>query len=299
MYMRIFKFLVLGTALGVLAGLSGHNGQLGLAQNCSIVVFGNQLNQRVIDQVPAGAIICVMGGEAKQSLRINKSLTLLGVSKTVIESSAPGYPALRIESQAEIDVTILGITFVGAPDYSDTRECVLEAPIWTCPDVIDIRGQARVTLLEVALSEGRDGLHVEGAARVVVKKESIIDENRRHGVFVRDSARVALTQKTRIQSNGTSDRCSKPEVFCNGIEVQGQGVVELTDARIWTNTDWGISAMLKQCGYKEDNFTGQVIIEGETLIDSNNRSGNQTGMGNPGSHPWNRPEVLDGQVCLP
>lgn len=297
MYTRIFKFLVLGTALMV-AGLSEPSGQLGLAQNCSIVVFGNQLNQRVIDQVPAGAIICVVGGETKQSLRITKSLTLLGVSKPVVTSSAPGYPALRIESQAEIDVTILGITFVGAPDYSDSRECVLEAPIWTCPDVIDIRGQARVTLLQVALSEGRDGLHVEGAARVVVR-ESIINENRRHGVFVRDSASVALTQKTRIQSNGTSARCSKPEVFCNGVEVQGQGVVELTDARIWTNTDWGISAVLKQCGYREDNFTGRVIIQGETLIDSNNRSGNQAGMGNPGSHPWNRPEVPDGQVCLP
>lgn len=296
--MRTFKFLVLGTALVVLAGLSGHNGQLGLAQNCSIVVFGNQLNQRVIDQVPSGAIICIVDGEAKQSLRINKSLTLLGVSKPVIESSAPGYPALRIESQAEIDVTILGITFVGAPDYSDSRECVLEAPIWTCPDVIDIRGQARVTLLQVILSEGRDGLHIEGTSRVVVK-DSIVDENRRHGIFVRDSARVAVTQKTRIQSNGTSDRCSKPDVFCNGVEVQGQGVVELTDARIWTNTDWGISATLKQCGYREDNFAGQVTFQGETLIDGNNRSGNQNGMGNPGAHPWNRPEVSDGQVCVP
>ncbi len=298
MYTRIFKFLVLGTALVVLAWLSGHNGQFGMAQSCSIVVFGDQLNQRVIDQVPAGAIICVMGGEAKQSLRINKSLTLLGVSKPVVKSSAPGYPALRIESQAEIDVTILGITFIGAPDYSDSRECVLEAPLWTCPDVIDIRGQSRVTLLQVILSEGRDGLHIEGAARVTVK-ESIIDENRRHGVLVRDSARAALTQKTRIQSNGTSDRCSKPEVFCNGIEVQGQGRVELTDARIWTNTDWGISAVLKQCGYGEDSFSGQVTFQGETLIDSNNRSGNQDGKGNPGNHPWNKPEVADGQVCLP
>ncbi len=294
----ILKFLIVGLALVVLIGTSGHNGQVGIAQSCTIVVFGNQLNQRVIDQVPAGAIICIVDGEAKQSLRINKSLTLLGVSKPVIQSSAPGYPALRIESQTEIDVTIMGITFIGAPDYSDSRECVVEAPIWTCPDVIDIRGQARVTLLQVILSEGRDGLHVEGTARVVAK-ESIIDENRRHGVFVRDSAAVTLTQKTRIQSNGTSDRCSKPEVFCNGVEVQGQGVVGLTDARIWTNTDWGISAVLKQCGYREDNFTGRVIIQGETIIDGNNRSGNQASMGNPGSHPWNRPEVPDGQVCLP
>lgn len=72
--MRIFKFLVLGMALVVLAGLSGHNGQLGLAQNCSIVVFGDQLNQRVIDQVPAGAIICIIGGRGETELTYQQEL---------------------------------------------------------------------------------------------------------------------------------------------------------------------------------------------------------------------------------
>lgn len=296
--MRIFKFLLVGVVMMVFTGFIGHNGQFGMAQNCSIVVFGSQLNQRVIDQVPAGAIICVMGGETKQSLRIGKSLTLLGVSKPVIESSAPGYPALRIESQTEIDVTIIGITFIGAPDYSESRECVLEAPLWTCPDVIDIRGQSRVKLLQVTLSKGRDGLHIEGTARVEVK-ESIVEENRRHGVFIRDLARVALTQKTRIQSNGAGPRCLEPGIFCNGVEIQGQGILELHTARIWTNTDWGVSAVLKQCGYREDSFTGQVTFQGETLIEGNNRSGNQNGKGNPGNHPWNRPDAPDGQVCLP
>jgi len=298
MYARIVKVLVVGVALAVFTGASGHNGQLGMAQSCSIVVFGNQLNQRVIDQVPAGAIICIVDGESKQSLRIGKSLTLLGVSKPVLQSSAPGYPALRIESQAEIDVTIVGMTFIGAPDYSDSRECVLEAPIWTCPDVIDIRGSSRVTLLQVIVSEGRDGLRIGGTARVEIK-ESIVDENRRHGVFVGDSAKVVLTQKTAIQSNGTGPQCSKPEIFCNGIEIQGQGALEINTAQVWTNTDWGVSAVLKQCGYGEDSFSGRVTFQGETLIDGNNRSGNQDGKGNPGNHPWNQPNVSDGQVCLP
>jgi len=298
MYTQVVKGLVVCAALVVFIGASGHNGQVGMAQNCTIVIFGNQLNQRVIDQVPAGAVICIVNGEAKQSLRIGKSLTLLGVSKPVIQSSAPGYPALRIESQAEIDVTIVGITFIGAPDYSDSRECVVEAPIWTCPDVIDIRGLSQVTLLQVIVSEGRDGLHIGGTARVEVK-ESIVDENRRHGVWIGDSARVALTQKTRIQSNGAGSQCSKAEIFCNGIEIRGQGALELKAAQVWTNTDWGVSAVLKQCGYREDSFSGQVTFQGETIIDGNNRSGNQDGKGNPGSHPWNQPNVSDGQVCLP
>ncbi len=298
MYARILKFLVVGAALAVFAGVSGHNGQLGMAQNCTIVVFGNQLNQRLIDQAPSGSVICIVNGETKQSLRIDKSLTLLGVSKPVIQSSAPGYPALRIGGLAEVVVTIVGITFIGAPDYSETRECALEAPIWTCPDVIDIRGPSRVALSQVIVSEGRDGIHIAETARVEVK-ESIVDENRRHGVWVGDSARVALIQKTKIQSNGAGDRCSDPKVLCNGIEVRSQGAVELRASQIWTNKDWGVSAVLKRCGYQEDNFTGQVIFQGDTIIEDNNKSGNQDGLGNPGDHPWNRPDVPDGQVCLP
>lgn len=43
----------------------------------------------------------------------------------------------------------------------------------------------------------------------------------------------------------------------------------------------------------------RVTFQGNNVIEGNNTSGNQDGMGNPGDHPWNRPEVPDGQVCLP
>ncbi len=45
--------------------------------------------------------------------------------------------------------------------------------------------------------------------------------------------------------------------------------------------------------------TGKVTFQGTNVIEGNNKSGNQNGMGNPGNHPWNRPRVPDGQVCLP
>ena len=50
-----------------------------------------------------------------------------------------------------------------------------------------------------------------------------------------------------------------------------------------------------------DNFTGTVVFEEIDLDDiaGNSTSNNQKDMGNPGNHPWNRPEVPDGQVCLP
>jgi hypothetical protein len=72
----------------------------------------------------------------------------------------------------------------------------------------------------------------------------------------------------------------------------------LLDSRILHNADWGLAVWLRQCGYW-DIFTGQVVIKGHNVIKDNNKSGNQAGMGNPGDHPWNQPEVPDGQVCLP
>lgn len=67
------------------------------------------------------------------------------------------------------------------------------------------------------------------------------------------------------------------------------------------NADWSVGAALKQCGYEEDKFTGQVVFEDMRLeeISGNSITNDQTGKGNPGNHPWNRPDVLDGQVCLP
>ena len=62
-----------------------------------------------------------------------------------------------------------------------------------------------------------------------------------------------------------------------------------------------MGAALQQCGHWGDYFTGTVSFEDMMLEDirGNNTSGNQNGMGNPGNHPWNRPDVPDGQVCLP
>lgn len=81
--------------------------------------------------------------------------------------------------------------------------------------------------------------------------------------------------------------------------VQYQAELVIFNSVIKDNTDWGVTAVLEKCGFFSDNFTGQVMFQGNNQIYSNNTSGNQNSMGNPGNHPGNRPDVSDGQVCLP
>lgn len=84
-----------------------------------------------------------------------------------------------------------------------------------------------------------------------------------------------------MEGNGTYPRCQEVEIICNGIRVWDQAQLTLIDSTIKDNTDWGLAAWLKQCGYDRDLFTGQVVFEGQNVIEDNNKSGNH--KGNPGS----------------
>lgn len=41
----------------------------------------------------------------------------------------------------------------------------------------------------------------------------------------------------------------------------------------------------------------KVVFDGKNVIEGNNKAGNQNGKGNPGNHPLKN--LADGQVCLP
>jgi len=38
--------------------------------------------------------------------------------------------------------------------------------------------------------------------------------------------------------------------------------VEISNSTIRNNTDWGIAAWLRKCGYDENDFTGMVLWQG-------------------------------------
>jgi parallel beta-helix repeat protein len=162
--------------------------------------------------------------------------------------------------------------------------------------------QATITDSQVSDNDGV-GIRMGDSAQATIT-DSQVSDNGYDGIKMWGSAWAEIRGST-IEGNGTHGDCWSPgpEGFkiCNGIEVSDEAQVAVRDSTIRNNTDWGVAAYLKQCGYRRDNFTGQVIFKEMDLDDiaGNNTSGNQDGMGNPGNHPWNRPDVPDGQVCLP
>jgi parallel beta-helix repeat protein len=173
---------------------------------------------------------------------------------------------------------------------------------------LDVGNLAQVSLINSTVSGNRyDGLIVSGGT--VDLTGSLISSNGQSGIWVWGFARVKVHQST-IDGNGTDPSCQQPGPslykICNGITASWESKTTIIESKIVNNTDWGLAAELKKCGYDEDGFnrfwgTGQVTFEGMELedISGNNTSGNQNGLGNPGNHYWNRPDIPDGQVCLP
>jgi parallel beta-helix repeat protein len=188
-----------------------------------------------------------------------------------------------------------------------------------------VEGSNQLTLTDTAISDNDlRGLFVAESATVSLQN-SIVSGNGSDGLVVRDSATVSLQNSTIsgngedgldvwesatvevrgsiLEGNGTNPSCWisrrrwNPEMICNGIEVWGGSQLRLINSTIKNNADWGLAAVLKQCGYDRDRYSTNVVFEGHNVIEGNNKSGNH--KGNPGNHPWNRPGVPDGQVCLP
>lgn len=150
-------------------------------------------------------------------------------------------------------------------------------------------------------SENRGrGVNVAGGASADLSSVTI-SGNGLDGIYAHsvtgNPATVEIKGST-IESNGLDPMCSETTRICNGIFAGHRARITISSSFIRNNTDWGVSALMERCGYKAD-APWQVDLDINNVIGGNNKSGNQDGMGNPGNHPWNRPNVPDGQVCLP
>lgn len=188
---------------------------------------------------------------------------------------------------------------------------------------IAMDGQTQATITASQISDNRWlGIGLLGLAQLIMKEcnvsnnrligiamysgrlalsDSQISNNGWIGVELDNSAQATITT-SRIQYNGADEAsCQQKELYCNGILVGERAQLKLTRSQVRANADWGIGALLRQCGAASNLFPDQVLFEDMMLedINGNNTTGNQDGMGNPGNHPWNRPSVPDGQVCLP
>jgi parallel beta-helix repeat protein len=150
---------------------------------------------------------------------------------------------------------------------------------------LSVRSVALVSLSESTISGNKDdGLNVEDSALVNLSG-STVSGNGDDGLVIWDSAMMAVRSSI-IEGNGTNPNCQEPgpdsNKICNGIEVSNASQTMIIDSIIRGNTDWGVAAHLKQCGYSQDEFYGQVAFILVREIEGNNTAGNH-----------------QGQVCLP
>ncbi len=277
--------------------------------------------------------IVITAGTYDVNLFIRKSLNLVGIAqeRTIIKGLRSD-PVLTIGSDTPIEVRIENLTITGARwgfpglniDIGDQVKVSLTdstvssnegfgiamrggSPMVSLIDstVIGNRldglsnnvgllrggiGSPTVSLINSIVSgNGQSGLEMGGSATVSLI-DSTVASNGGTGLVALEEARVEVRSSTIIESNG------------NGLTVMEQARATVIDSTIRNNTNWGVAAVLKECGFSDDavqlyGFTGQVVFEGTNKIEGNNTSGNQDGMGNPGEHPFK--DLPDGQVCLP
>lgn len=178
----------------------------------------------------------------------------------------------------------------------------------------DERSGAQVKLTESKLSQNWLGLLIEGgkaklldttlegnfvgvwaqgdptapSRRGEVEMERItLSQSQRDGLIVTGTAIVSL-RESKILDSGVHPNCQWAAWICNGVTVRESAQLWITNSVIQGSADWGLTAWKRDCGYGQDEFEGTVTLLGQVLIEGNNKSGNQAGMGKP-----------EGQVCLP
>jgi nitrous oxidase accessory protein NosD len=233
---------------------------------------------------------------------------------------------LFIYGQADLrDLRISGNHWGGIGVRGFAGVAIIDSEISGSFHGLETLDSPRVTVKSSQISDNILGLSIEHFAIVTIQ-DSRVSDNSAWGFLIRGSSRVTLTgshvsdngwvglevsgharvtiQDSTTEGNGSrarAEECSDARWFCSSILLgYGAPLVRVVRSRIQNNINWGIVAELKKCDYFENYSRGRVTFEEMELdwISGNNTTGNLDGRGNPGHHPWNRPEVPDGQVCF-
>ncbi len=334
--MRLVKLFGLGVVLVLFVMAASKPVPVGLAQaNCTVTVQPGESIQKAIDAAQEGAFICLAAGTWEENIEIRRGLTLRGIGQEHTKL-VPRKGIVIILSQHVVSLERLTITEGNSWNVVvyGAKLSIVDSQISNSGEVgILILGPADVTIVRShLLNNAGYSIYMQESAKVAITNSKIsnngagifmmnmyglggrpinatiidsqISENKANGLslagVIGAEARAEI-KNSLIQGNGTSEECKKRSFVCDGIRVYWHSFVKLISSKVLDNAGWGIWASLQQCGYTDDIFSGQVSFEAMELSDisGNNTTGNQNGMGNPGNHPWNRPDVPDGQVCLP
>ncbi len=264
--------------------------------------------QPLIDQAASRSALVLPAGTCSVNLVITKSITLrgAGANKTFLKGALPGKPVLYIENNQQIiEVLVESLSLNDAPKLSAEKDCAIFYPELICPSGFEVRGKAHAVLRNATISGNAwVGVYVLDSSRALVQETDI--SNNGWGVYLASDAQVTI-ENSRVQNNKQvgieawasvivkNTRVSKnndgiklvlesaqilnntiSENASHGLLVTGSANAEIRANEVTQNGGWGITAWLRDCGFNNNSFSGQL-----TTID-NKVSGNKLG-----------------QVCLP
>jgi len=238
--MKMLRYLTLAT-LAALLGLGSAGGYLSVGggtlvqaqgqAECTVTVQPGESIQQAIDQTQEGAVICLVEGMYEENIKIEKSLTLRGMSaeQTVIDGVEEGYPVVWITTTEEtqtVSVKVKGLRITGAEDSEAWHGCT-DRDKRICPDGVLIQGSIQAELTASTVSKNEDqGIVLMESARATISS-STISENEGSGILMKDSARVTL-ENSIISKNW------------DGLSVEGSATVSLINSTVSDNRGDGL-----------------------------------------------------------
>lgn len=245
--------------------------------DCTVTIGPGSSIQAAIDAASPGDVICLKAGTWEENIEITKDLTLQGAGmwKTKIKGTAnPGYPAIRVKSDSEIEVTISGLQVSDTKVHSSDSMCAAKAE-GSCPNGIEVQGNAKLTLSGCKIV-GLYGIEIRDKAQAKIS-DSIIEDCRWYGVKVMGSAQAKIIHN-RIERNalgGISLRDSSQaniyglnEISLNGVEgikIADSAQATIAYNTITENSYFGVILYQRPCSNTTHRFEGAVRGSGNTI----------------------------------
>lgn len=281
---------------GLLAAISlfgsAWNASAHASPDCVITLEPGQSIQEAIDASPEGAVICLSAGEWRETITLDKDLTLRGQGVDSTSISAEGFsarregPVIRVEApyQGAVRIKIEGVTLKNAFSFE------LSSHRW--PAAVLATGRVEIEIVSCALVDSGWGLFLRGAARATVR-DSLISKCH-VGFEASDFARFevigCILSGNRYplvlqgSAHGSLIACSVSE-YTYGVQAMGWARAELVGCTLATGVVgaylWAASeALFTECTIENNTSYGiRLWDDARAVVERCMISGNGTAIG--------------------